>query len=1031
MNIRHRSSTWLILWACLAFISGRGHAATYHVWTNSITDGPGTHWTNAFHEIQNAINSATNIGDIVLVTNGIYSTGGADTPGSTAIPAMVSRIVATNTITIKSVKGPDQTIILGQGPFGNSAIRCAFLTNGAVLSGFTLSNGYTRTGGNTQVDRSGGAAFISDGIITNCIIIGNSAWAYGGGAYGGVIRNSLIQGNWTLWDGGGVSHAYVESSTISGNSSQKGGGAYFGTLYKCIIDGNTASDDGGGGYSTTINNCKITSNRAEDKGGGVHSGTINNCFIARNYSGFDGGGAYRATANNCTIVLNSALLQCGGASDGGSPGVECNNSIVYYNFSYTAPDGLIDYQYSCTSYDYFDGPNCIEDPPELASLFCIATNSPVIGAGTNSYSSGTDIHNDAWLDPPSMGCDEYVAGTVTGPLQVAIYDTASAIIVMVNTQQSFSVDIDGKAHWNHWNFGDNTTATNRPYVTHTWASTGRYPVVLSAYNETYSEGLSDTVTVHVVEEPVTHYVDAGNPTPSYPYLTWAEAATNIQHAVNAYCQLSKRILVTNGVYSSGGAATPGSLTVPALISRVVATNLISIESVNGPEVTIIDGAGPLGTSAVRCAYLSNGSALSGFTLSNGHTRTTGAIFLDQSGGGAYAIGSFLTNCIVKCNESDYSGGGTYGGILNNCLLMSNRAEWHGGGAYGAMVLNCTIVGNTADQSGGGTYKSTNKNSIVYYNTASPSNNYFGGTCEYCCITPYSDGAGNITNEPAFMNYAANDLRLSSSSLCINAGNDAYAPDQNDAWGNERIRAFKVDIGAHESPYAIIETLSTTNGQIIPSGRIGVEVAGNQNFVITANEGFYVTNLTVDGLSMGGITFFELRNAVSNHVIAALFAAYPPSSTNVINATAGFGGTMEPHGVLFVTNGANQTFTISAYPVYAAIKDVRIDGNSTGTVSSYTFYNVTNNHIIEVFFSVYPDTNGCWISGMEITSDKLIMYWPAENGWLYNLQCSPTLMPAFWSNMPPYTNLAGSDEIIITNNIGAVPRMFYKLTTTEE
>ena len=77
---------------------------------------------------------------------------------------------------------------------------------------------------------------------------------------------------------------------------------------------------------------------------------------------------------------------------------------------------------------------------------------------------------------------------------------------------------------------------------------------------------------------------------------------------------------------------------------------------------------------------------------------------------------------------------------------------------------------------------------------------------------------------------------------------------------------------------------------------------------------------------------------------------PVNGTHTIYASAGSGGTISPIGSVIVSDGANQPFTITNNTGYH-ITDVVVDGVSNGTISSYTFSSVTQDHTIAASFAI--------------------------------------------------------------------------------
>ena len=74
----------------------------------------------------------------------------------------------------------------------------------------------------------------------------------------------------------------------------------------------------------------------------------------------------------------------------------------------------------------------------------------------------------------------------------------------------------------------------------------------------------------------------------------------------------------------------------------------------------------------------------------------------------------------------------------------------------------------------------------------------------------------------------------------------------------------------------------------------------------------------------------------------------PALEYTINATASEGGSISPSGSIKVTEGQNQTFTMTPEEGYE-IDTVKVDGTTVTASSSYTFTDVKENHTIEVTF----------------------------------------------------------------------------------
>ena len=709
------------------FLGAYAPAATIYVNLNSTNPVPPyADWSTAATNIQGAVDVSTN-GDLILVTDGVYQTESRVSPDGGN-----SRVVVTNAITLQSVNGPAVTAI-----DGSHLVRCLYLGPSAVFDGFTLTNGSV---GNNH---NGGGVYCAstNALVSNCLVINNTA-TWGGGGYGGTYINCMFIGNTTPGTGygGGVGYGALYDCMVSNNvSSFVGGGAYQSSLYRCAVAANSAYD-GGGAASCALMNCTVAGNYAT-VGGGAYDSSVQNCSISGNSSQVQGAGASYSILTNCTVVGNFYIIGSSSipgsiVSGSGAGTYICTNAncILAYN---NTPDGLANYygstmNYCCTFPLPASGTGNIDEDPAMSSLTHLSINSPCRNAGNAMYASGVDIDGEAWASPPSIGCDEYIPGAVSGPLTVALQSAYASVVPVFSN--SFTAQIDGRVSLSVWDFGDGTTVSNSPYVSHAWANPGIYPVVLKAYNKTCPGGISATSMVYVSQ--IVYYVDANSTNPTPPYTNWSTAATNIQDALDVASTAGALVLVANGVYRSGGTVSSDGST-----NCVVVNWPVTLQSVNGPAVTMIDGS-----HLMRCAYLTNGIVLTGFTLTNGYLASGygGGIYCATTnvlvsnclalsntaadGGGVYC--GTLNNCTLTGNTATNSlggsGGGAYESVLNYCLLDDNSAN-DGGGALGCTLSSCVISNNLAVVStsrypyppgqGGGVYSGTAHNCLIVSNTA--------------------------------------------------------------------------------------------------------------------------------------------------------------------------------------------------------------------------------------------------------------------------------------------------------------------------
>jgi len=176
-----------------------------------------------------------------------------------------------------------------------------------------------------------------------------------------------------------------------------------------------------------------------------------------------------------------------------------------------------------------------------------------------------------------------------------------------------------------------------------------------------------------------------------------------------------------------------------------------------------------------------------------------------------------------------------------------------------------------------------------------------------------------------------------------------------------------------STYTITSSAGA-GGSISPAGTTVLSLGGSQQYSITPSFGYVISDVVVDGVSVGPVSTYTFSNVNTDHAIWAQFAAVPDLT---ITASAGVGGTISPSGTVAVKYGANQQFDITPLPGYV-IADVLVDGASVGAVNTYVFSNVVADHTISVLFAETVQT----IAELKSKSDGMLVKYVGNASVIY-------------------------------------------------
>ena len=632
-----------------------------------------------------------------------------------------------------------------------------------TITGLTIENGYTQSGGAIYVDSA--TLSVIDSTVMNCL---------------------------ADWAGGGIEHCYgvlnLINSVFSGNSAQYGGGIrnYRGdvTVTNCTLSDNVAENDGGGirawgPSTTTLNNSIVARNGSPTEPDVSHySSTFTG---SHNIIGDGSGQTFFVSGENGNLVGTAETpIDPGFVRNSGTNGAEDYGDLRLQSDSPAVDAG----DNSLLPADEFDmdgdGDTAEPIPFDLAGAARIRNEVVDIGAYEGSPSltpwvlyvdaaapSGGD--GMAWesaFDDLQGALDEAAVlnGDGNGENDVeeiwiaeGTYKPSAELEPGDARSASFSF-VDGVTVYGGF-AGTEATLEERDVSAHITMLSGDLGVIDDASDNAY--------TVAYCGEDIEGSLDGllimggnadGSSLSAHPERRYGGGVYN-----------SGKLTVANSTLSANSAHRGGGGTYNDGILAVTNSAL----STNSATGTGSDGGGihnNHGTLIVTNSTLSgnNSPSRGGGISSSGTLTLVNSVLLENSVAGTYVLGGGIFNSgTLTATDSTFS--------ANSANYLATGDDAYGGAIYNSfentLITNCTFLRNSADLCGGGLYNShgTMKitNSVLSGNSAWAGGGALNGdgtlTMTNCTLSANSADAGG-----GIYNYDGGSVTIANTTVSANS-----------------------------------------------------------------------------------------------------------------------------------------------------------------------------------------------------------------------------------------------------------------------
>lgn len=217
--------------------------------------------------------------------------------------------------------------------------------------------------------------------------------------------------------------------------------------------------------------------------------------------------------------------------------------------------------------------------------------------------------------------------------------------------------------------------------------------------------------------------------------------------------------------------------------------------------------------------------------------------------------------------------------------------------------------------------------------------------------------GWMTEDDSAKIYSGNDTAPNTvTSVAMDEDKEVWA-----AWSYDEDGNGEPDVT--ETQYTVTARVEGEGGSIDPTSKT-VNAGENVEFTIDAEDGYALDYITVNSdvvyanndLENTFTDIWTLEDIQEDSAVVAYFGTDEDQdgmpdepSYWTIKATSGSGGSIDPKGNVFVSDGGGQRFEFDPDRDYE-INHIQVDGDSVRVRDSYTFEEVRENHTIHVTFT---------------------------------------------------------------------------------